>query len=162
MATVPQTNGRAIIGPPFLTCVELDGTQTPLTELWTGPSEGIDPTDASAWPESNLVDGWFYETDLADVASLEALESERLADLADAPDSAWNRMMAESLPLPPIARSAPEPFEPSQEDLDDYRRWSDRLESLGDAMAFPDPAGPDDRRAFQHDVRRFYATHPDA
>jgi hypothetical protein len=42
---------RAIIGPPSLTCVDLDGTQVPLTELWHGPSEAIDPTDPACWPE---------------------------------------------------------------------------------------------------------------
>jgi hypothetical protein len=123
MRSVSQTTDpRQIIGPPFITCVDLDGHQTPVTELWSGPSEGIDPTDPAAWPA--WTDNWYWETDAADVAALEAEERERLADLCDAPDAAWHRMMAESIP----AISGGAPFEPSPEDWEDYRRAFDEID----------------------------------
>jgi hypothetical protein len=164
MNSIPQTNGRCIIGPPYLTCVDLDGTQTPLTSLWTGPSEAIDPTDAAAWPQSNLVDGWFWETDAADVAELEADEIERLADMIDAPDSAWCRMMAESLRLPLVCGGAPEPTPADRADLE---AWLDQVDASypphdqhEDLMGFPSLATADDRHAFQSDIAEFFRTHP--
>jgi hypothetical protein len=127
MASVASTDGRCIIGPPFIHLVDIHGHDVPSTERWEGPSGEIDPTDPAAWPESNEVDGWFWSVDEQEAAQLEAEERERLADLCDAPDSAWHRMMAES--IPPVAGGSPEPFEPSPEDWADYRRAFDEIDA---------------------------------
>jgi hypothetical protein len=117
--SVPQTTGA-----PYLHLVDpLTGLDVPVTEKATDPEP--DPTDASAWPESNLVDGWHWCVDPHDVASLEAAECERLADLHDAPDAAWHRMMAESIP----AISGGAPFEPSPQDWEDYARAFDGIDA---------------------------------
>jgi hypothetical protein len=128
--SLPQTDGRCIIGPPFIHLVDIDGHDVPRTERWEGPSGEIDPLGAAAWPA--WTDNWHWCVDEQEAAQLEAEEQERLADLADAPrpgigESAWHAMMAES--LPPIAGGAP--FEPSPEDWADYHRTFDEIDESG-------------------------------
>jgi hypothetical protein len=144
---------RTIIGPPFIHLVNPDGTDVACTERWEGPSGEIDPTDPAAWPESNLVDGWHWCVDEREAAQLEHEERERLADLCDAPDAAWHRMMAES--VPPVAGGSPEPdFEAWLASVDaDYPP----VDQAEDAMSFPEPAGPEDKKAAARAVAAWYA-----
>jgi hypothetical protein len=127
MSVSQNPDPRQIIGPPFLHLVNPDGTDVACTERWEGPSGEIDPTDPQNWgPEW---DNFFWSVDEQEAAALEAIEAERLADLCDALDAAWHRMMAES--IPPVAGGSPEPFEPSPEDWDDYRRAFDAIDEPG-------------------------------
>jgi hypothetical protein len=110
---------RQITGPPFITCVDLDGHQVPATELWYGPAEAIDPTHPACWPA--WTDNHFWELD--DQVEADALmdaEAERQADL-------WHAMMTAGS-LPAVSGGAPEPCEPTAEDLADYEAWSRTLE----------------------------------
>jgi hypothetical protein len=161
MASVASTDGRCIIGPPHLACVEPDGTLTPRTQLWTGPSEEVEPA-ALSWPA--WTDNWFWETDAADVVALEAAEAERLADLADAPDAAWSRMMAESLASPPVAGGGPEP---TAEDLRDLEAWLSQVDrpdpphdQVEDPMGFPRDWTPAEKARAIADIAASFRAQP--
>lgn len=143
--SLPQPAPLAqISGPPLITCVDIHGFQVPQTELWTGPSEQIDPTDAASWPVSNETDGWFWEVSQAERLLAEAEVLEEWADAADGPQPRWtDEVLAQAIlegaleprrsrtldvepfhpgpePLPPIAGGCgPEPFEPTDRDWDD-------------------------------------------
>lgn len=49
------------------------------------------------------------------------------AELAEQADVAW---LNENPTLPPISGGSPEPFEPSDEDWDDYHAWCEHIERL--------------------------------
>jgi hypothetical protein len=100
---------------------------------------------AEFWPA--WTDNWFWETSPEDKAALEAVETERLTDVWDAQQAGRitalceladracenTRRMLDHVPVvnfAPISGGSPdvEPFEPTPEDLDDYRRWSEGLD----------------------------------
>lgn len=163
------TDERQTIGPPFITCVDIDGTQTPSTALWYGPSEAIDPTDAAGWPA--WTDNFFWSiTDEADLAEMEAEEVERLAELADAPraswtESLWAQLMIEGS-LPAISGGSPTPTPSDRAEFDAWLASVDRPyppdDQLEDGMAFPRGHTAATRAAFQADIIDHYRSHPDA
>jgi hypothetical protein len=111
-----------------------------------------DQGDAAAWPESNDVDGWFWEVEPDERAALEAAEIERQADLANGlppGDTPWAAMMVAGS-LPAISGGAPAHYEPTEaawreyseilnridavERADTARQWYDRNPSFGDYL----------------------------
>ena len=83
--------------------------QIQLVDIHGRPITPDDQGDASAWPASNLVDGWHWEPGEDDRAALEAeaLEAETARHDAADSDSQWNRMMAEQS-LPPANQISPD------------------------------------------------------
>jgi hypothetical protein len=64
--------------------------QVTLVDALTGrPITPDDQGDASAWPASNLVDGWFWSVADDEREALERAEVERITDLHDAPPDPW-------------------------------------------------------------------------
>jgi hypothetical protein len=101
----PTADRRQITGPPFITCVDLDGFQVPRTELWDGPSEEIDPTHPASWPA--WTDNFFWEVSDDERAALEAEALEAECDRRDAVDAPGNRpwlTLMWSGPLPPSSQ----------------------------------------------------------
>jgi hypothetical protein len=130
MSSLSQTaDRRQITGPPFITCVDLDGFQVPRTELWDGPSEAIDPTHPASWPA--WTDNFFSEiSDPTEVAELELAEVERITDILDGPrpsvgEAMWAQLMIEGS-LPPISGGAPEYTAADRADLEAWLEQVDR------------------------------------
>lgn len=115
-----------------ITLVEIDGSPTP---TWLKGLPAHDPTDASQWAESIEIDAIHYEvSDPDERAALERAAIEAECDRRDAVDPpaaddrfGWLTFVVGD--LPPISGGAPEPFEPSPADWEDYARWSEDLDS---------------------------------
>jgi hypothetical protein len=128
---------------PMVRLVDLDGNPVPDCERHV-PTCPPDPDDPAEWPESNDVDGWHWETgpelDPGDVdAAAAALEDLPFPDAPDAdPALAFPGIapLIERMGIMPVSGGAPEPFEPTAEDLADYGRWSAELDARRDQVAF--------------------------
>jgi len=132
-----------ITGTPMVCLVDIHGEPVPDAERHV-PTCPPDPDDPAEWPESNDVDGWYWELG-PDPSDAEAAAA-TLEDLPfpDAPDAdpairfPGVASLAERLGIAPIAGGSPEaePFEPTAEDLADYSRWSAELDARRDSIDF--------------------------
>jgi hypothetical protein len=116
MTIVPDKDFR-------VTLVNPDGT----------PCVPLDPSDPASWP--SWCDNHYWEiSDPDEVAELQALEHDRLEELADAatPSERLLATLAVESALPPISGGAP--YEPTEEDWNDAREMFDRPAARGDGL----------------------------